>query len=163
MEPTQTSPSGNRTILTWKAPVMPNFERGTRWYVIAGALVVLCAAYGIISGAWTLTLVSILSGALYFLLREHKHPDETIVVTETGVTIRGQYLSWEDTRGFWVLLTPDYAEVRFTPKDVKKRDLKIQTGNQNLAELQNTLGKYIPEISDKNETMIDFLIRFCKL
>lgn len=163
MVQTNTQTVGNRTLMAWTAPIMANHERGTRWYVTAGIVVVTCAAYGIISGAWTLTLVSILSGAMYFLLREHKHPDFPITIGEAGVTIRGQFLSWEETRGYWMLLTPEYAELHFTPKNTKKRDLKIQTGDQNLAIIKETLKPFIPEISDKSESAIDFVIRFCKL
>ena len=157
------TPQTSLPVLRWSAPIRPNHERSKRWYVIAGSIAIGVSAYGIVTGAWTLSVVAVLCIAIYVLLRDHRHPDRTITLTDSGVTIAQKYLSWQDIRGYWLLFTPDYVELRFTPKDEKRADLKIQTGNLPIAELKDVLNRFVPELEDKHEHVLDFIIRICKL
>jgi len=161
---TQTNTTSSGQILrTWKAPIHPTYERTHRWYMTAGILVIVAAAYGILTGAWTFSVVAVLSGAMYFLIRDHQHPAETIVLTEFGVALKNSFMRWEDLRGFWILYTADYTQLRFTPKDEHKPELKIQIGDQNVLELKDVLSNFLPELPEMQEGIVDFIIRFCKL
>src|SRR5689334_12039685 len=90
MPDTQTSPA-EHVLLNWKAPIQPAFERSSTWYVVAGLIIVAVATYGILSGAWTLTLVSILTAAVYFLVRNHRLPDANVALTDIGIQVNDKF------------------------------------------------------------------------
>lgn len=161
--PDTNTPTPEQVLLTWSAPVQHTHERSKRWYVIGGTLVLAGAAYGVLSGAWSVALVAIMIGAMYFILRDHKFPDETITITQSGVRIGQTYMSWNDLQGFWLMPTDDYMELHIVPKDSKKRELLIQTGGMNIQTIRETIGAWIPELTDKRERLLDALIRICKL
>jgi hypothetical protein len=158
----QTSTSTEQVLLTWKAPIHAKFEKSHRWYIVAGILVITAAAYGVISGAWSLTLVSVLCAAVYFLVRDHKLPDATATLTEHGMQLNDKFLSWEDAKGFWLLFTPDYTELHVVPKG-RQHEMIIQTGSTDISELRNAFQPRIPELTDHRENILDAFIRLTKL
>lgn len=163
MDQTNTPTPPDEILMLWQAPIMPNHARSQRWYLIAGILALTLIAYAILTGAWTFAIVVLLSSGMYFLLRDHKHPKETIAITSSGVQVRSRFLRWQDIGGYWLVYAADYTELHFTPKDPKARDLKIQTGDQSIADLKTVLNGFVPELTDKHESLIDFFIRICKL
>lgn len=149
-------------VLSWKAPVHPTVIRTKRWYVIAVVIVCTVALYGIVSGAWSLAIVSILAGGMYILVRDHKPPLRTIDLHQSGILFGGTFRRWDEFAGYWLLPTPTYTELHLTPL-TGGRDIVIQTGEQNIAQLRMILGQRIPELTQKRESLIDTIIRFCKL
>ncbi len=152
-----------QVLATWQAPILPRHERSKRWYAIGGTAVVACAAYGIVTGSWTLTVVSLLCGAMYYLVRDHVPPLKTVVITDKGVLLEEKFTRWEDVSGFWILNTPEYSELHFVPKLARRSDILIQTGDRNLEDLRIAIGSHIPEFTDKRESFLDALIRTAKL
>lgn len=154
---------GETPLLRWSAPVHPAHERTPRWYLIGGGIVLGVAAYGLLTGAWSLALVAVMCGAMYFLLRSHTFPDSTMLITQNGAKLDETFLSWQDAQGFWIMLTPEYEELHIVPRNPRSRELVIQTGDQELNRLRETIGAFIPELGDKRERFIDAIIRICKL
>lgn len=158
-----TDTNTHTTLATWEAPIHPRHNRTARWYVVAGGVVLGCAAYGIITGAWSVTIVSLLCGALYYLVRDHESAAEKITLTDEGVLLQNNFTRWEDLEGFWFLLTKEYVEMHITRKNPRQNDIVIQTGSQSIPALRLTLGKFLSEHSDRRESLLDFIARFCKL
>lgn len=152
-----------QVLATWQAPILPKHERSKRWYAIAGGLLIAAAAYGILTGSWPLTIVCLLSGAMYYLIRDHVPPLKVIVITDRGVLLEEKFTRWEDLNGFWILNTPEYSEVHFVPRLARRSDILIQTGDQNLENLRITIASHIPELMDKHEHFLDVLVRTAKL
>lgn len=142
---------------------MANHERGATWYAIAGTILLIIAAYGILSGAWSIALVSVLTAGLYVLLRDHRHGSVTATLSTTGVRIGDAYMHWQEVQGYWLLRTPEYTEIHFVPIDPRKPQLHIQTGSQSLSELQRLLQDFVPELTDKKEGLVDMFLRLYKL
>ncbi len=159
--PTPTTPL--RGELRWEAPRHPVYERGIVWYAIGGTVVLAAAAYGILSGAWTLALVALLCGALYFLVRDHQLPNSTCVLTELGMELDGVFMPWSSLKGFWFLQTPSYTEIRFTPKTARASILNIQIGQQSPNEIRSFLSGVTTELTDQREGVLDTFSRFAKL
>lgn len=149
-------------VLAWEAPARPVVERTKRWYVAASVVVVLAAVYGIVSGGWSLAIVSVLAGGMYALVHDHRPPAHRIEVHQSGVLLQGAFKRWDEFAGYWILRAPEYSELRLTPR-VRGRDLVIQTGDQDIAQLKMVLGQRIPELTQKREKFLDALIRLCKL
>lgn len=151
------------TLFSWSAPALFTPERSARWYMVAGVIVLAGAAYGIITGSWTLTVVCLLCGAMYYLLRDAKPPLTSITLTTRGVQLGSDYLNWEDVKGFWILQHGLGSELRIVPKKSRKGDLAIQTGTIDLPTLQTVLSQYTPELKNAREGFLDILLRICKL
>lgn len=160
---TPTSAAPLRGELRWEAPRHAVYERGTAWYAIGGTVILAVAAYGILSGAWTLALVALLCGALYFFVRDHKIPDSTCVLTELGVELDGVFMPWSSLKGFWFLQTPTFTEIRFTPKAPHAAVANIQIGQQSPNEIRAFLSGVTMELTDQKEGILDTFSRFAKL
>ncbi len=152
-----------KILLTWQAQVQPHFDRSKQWYQVAGGCVLAVAAYGIITKSWSLTIVTLLCGAMYYLIRDHVPAVKTITLMEGGVKLEEKFVSWENLAGFWFLQTPDYTELHFVPKTAKQSEFHIQTGTQDISGLRMLIGNHIPELADKKENLLDAFTRIAKL
>lgn len=149
-------------LFQWTAPVQPVIERGQRWYVIGGVTVLAIAAYGIITNSWPTAVVSILCGAMYFLLRDHKPRNTGCALYETGVMYDGTFHRWDSFAGFWILETPGYTELHLSyPK--AKRDVVIQMTGIAPDDMRLACGAFLKELTDKKESLIDIFTRIAKL
>lgn len=131
--------------------------------MIGGGIVLAGAVYGILSGSWTFTIVILLCGAMYYLIRDHVPPLKTITLTDRGVLLEDAFTRWEDIQGFWFLETPAYTEMHFVPKTKGRPDILIQTNDQDLTALRMLLSPYSAELKDKQESLLDAFIRTAKL
>jgi hypothetical protein len=156
-------PSAPTILLGWQATTVPVHQRTKRWYVTAGSLLLAGIAYGIITGAWSFSVVLVLCGALYFLLRNHVPDAKIIAFTPDGVLFDQQSLAYADIDGFWIIETPAYNQLHIRPKNRRKPDVVMQCGDTPTASVRSVLGQYCQEMKDKKETLVDILIRICKL
>ncbi len=149
--------------LQWQAPRIANHERGRAWYLIGGALVIATTAYALLTGAWSLAIVSVLCGAMYFLVRDHSFGNATCILNDLGIELDGIFTPWSDVAGYWFLQLPEYTELHFTMKRPHSNDLRIQTGSLPINDLRAFMRDKSVELTDKREGFLDMLIRITKL
>ena len=152
----------SKPVLSWDAPSHPTVQRSKRWYVVAAVVVAVIVLYAIITAAWTLAIVSVLAGGMYYLVHGHEPGVSHIEFHDSGVLFNGEFTRWDQFGGYWFVHTPEYVELRLVPKRGAKR-VFIQTGAMDPAQLRMVLGQRIPEFVHKHESMIDIFIRICKL
>lgn len=152
----------SKPVLAWTAPSRPHVERTKRWYVTASVVLFIIVAYAIVTGAWTLAIVSVLAVGMYALIHDHLPPASTIELHDSGVLFNGDFVRWDQFIGFWFVRTPHYDELRIVPRHGGKR-VVIHLGTLDPAELRMILGQRIPELIHKRESIIDIFIRICKL
>ncbi len=164
-ENTQTTSSAPELtpLLSWTAQSRPHFERSARWYAIGGGVVLAVAAYAILTGSWPLALVAMLCGALYFLLRNQTPPLHSITIYDQGVQMDDAFWTWNDLNGYWLIKTPSYTQLCFEPKNKRRAQLIILTGEIDPILLKTTISPFITEFSDRTESLVDIFIRLCKL
>jgi len=150
-------------LFQWNAPVQRIVERTRQWYVIGGIVVVAVAAYGILSGSWPLAVVSVLCGAVYYLLRDHTPRETTCAFYDTGVLYDGTFNRWEDFAGFWILETPTHNELHLVFASTRKADLIVQLLDLPIPEMKLTCGRFLMELTDRKESLIDIFSRIAKL
>lgn len=162
--PIETQSPDTRTpaLLEWRAPSRINPERSPRWYLIGGIAVLCIAAYGIVSGAWTVSIVAVLCGAIYVLLRDHVPVLRSISITEQGITFEGVFYGYNDLRSFWMLRTEVATVLHITQKK-RGADIVILTGLTDPQNVKLVLSRYLTEESDRKENLLDTFIRICKL
>lgn len=152
-----------QTILSWRAPHDPTISRGRTWHVVGGTTVLSAAGYGILSGSWSLAVVALLCGALYFLLRDHAPQEHSIDITPGGLLLDDSFVQWQDIAGFWFLHTPAYTQLHLESARRDRKTLTFLTQNIPVADIRLALGAFIPELTGKRENLIDKIIRLCKL
>ncbi len=149
--------------MAWTAPAHFNHLRSNRWYLLSGVLVLAVAAYGIITGAWTLTLVTLLLGGVYFLVRREPTPLKEISLQVDGVEFEGMFTPWAQCKEFWLVATPLFTELRILRTSGLLREIRIQTGNIDPTLIRSTLSQFMAMRVDQREGLFDALIRICKL
>lgn len=149
--------------LTWSAPRIPNHTRSKTWYATGGFFVIAFAVYGVLSGAWSLSLVCVLCGALYFLIRDHAFPDVSCTLNEKGVHIAEEFLAWSQVKGYWFVTTPTYTELHIVPKKTRTPDIVMQLGAMQPLEIRTFLAGKTEELIEKQERILDILLRLTKL
>ena len=153
----------DQPLLSWSAPNRPMHQRSQRWYALAGGAVVLGAAYGILSGSWTLTIVLLLCAGIYVLARGHEPPQHTIACWQNGIVYDGAFTRWEDLQGFWFVYAAEYAALHLTYKQKNREEAVIHTTSQDAEMLRQFLSNFTTELTDRKENAIDIIIRICKL
>jgi antibiotic biosynthesis monooxygenase (ABM) superfamily enzyme len=150
-------------LLQWTARVQPEHARSPRWYMVGGILVVALTAYAIVTRVWTLAIVSMALGGVYFLTRNENAAERTIEIHEDGYVFENRFIPWNDCKDFWLLQFPGYVELHICRKRAGKREMVIQTGDIDVALLCSTLSRFLPLRADQHERLIDAFIRLCKL
>ena len=149
--------------MLWSAPSHHNHERSARWYLIGGCLILAIAIYGIIIGAWTVTIVSLLVGGTYFLTRREETPVKTIRIEREGVTFQDDFTPWGQCKEFWVVQTPLFNELHILRDARVRREIRLQTATIDVTLLRSILSQFLPMRTDQREHIVDVLIRLCKL
>jgi hypothetical protein len=157
------TPAAPEVLLGWQATSIPVHERSNRWYAISGTILLLGIGYGILSGAWSFSIVLLLCGAMYFLLRNHVPQTKSILIAREGVILDGDFTRYEDLAQFWIIETPHYHELHIASRSRRRGEIVIQTGETAPAVIRATLGQFLEEAKEKRESLIDILIRLCKL
>ncbi len=150
-------------LLEWQAPAMVAHERSEKWYVVMGLFCLSMIVYGILSGAWSLSISFAMLAGLFVLIRNQAPSIHHVVLRETGIEFDGRVSIWSDWKHFWILRAEGYHELHIESKKYMVPDLVIQTGTIDPYRVRDVLGQYIPQIDTKKEKILDAIIRFCKL
>lgn len=150
-------------LLTWQATTHVVHERGMKWYIAAGIVLLAGIAYGLYSGAWSLIVVLVLCGLMYGMLHNHVPALKTIVISEEGVKLDDKFERWDQFKGFWIIETPINSELHIAPKNRKQDEIIMQLNGVQPELVKQVLGPLTEEIREKKETLIDKFIRICKL
>jgi hypothetical protein len=163
MTQTQNPTAQGGPVLAWSAPTHHNHDRSPRWYLIGGGVVLAVAAYAALTGAWTLTLVSLIIGGLYYLVRQEATPLKAIRLEQDGVQFERSFTPWRQCKEFWLIETPLFTELHILRSAGLRREIRIQTGDIDPIKIRAFLSQNLPMRVDQRERLFDALIRICKL
>ena len=155
--------TNTQPLLEGKAPAKVEHERSERWYVVASCFTATMIVYGLLSGAWTMSLSFAMLAGLMFLIRNEKPRVHDISISDIGIEFDQKLLPWSEWKHFWILRGPDYHELHIEAKKHLTSDLVIQTGDIDPYQLRDVLSTFIPQIDEQKEKILDAIIRFCKL
>lgn len=155
--------TNTQTILEWQAPSRPDHVRSHRWYVYGGVFCAFMIVYGLLTEAWSLSLVFAFLPALYYLLRNESHKIHTLRIREEGIEYDDKLIVWADFKEFWILSGKDFSELHIARTQKSRADLVIQTGKVDPYLVRDTLIEFLPMAANKKENLLDAFIRFCKI
>ena len=161
--PPPASSEHNKTLLEWTAPIVAHHERSPRWYLIGSILIIALTIYGILTGAWTMSLLAILLGGLYFLVRHEPPVLQHIEIQEHGFVYGGAFTFWTDCKDFWLIQCPGYTELHIKRKKGLNAETIIQTSIIDPILIRSTLSQYLEIRPDQKERFLDALLRIFKL
>jgi len=148
-------------LLEWTAPERPPHGRGKRWYLIAGFIATLLLAYALFTQAWTFAVVIVLLVIVYALLHKKPPLKHTVRITPQGLQWDKRLIPWSELTSFWMLQGPGYVEIHIDRK--RAPNLLVQTGDRTPIEIAAALAQFITPITDRRESILDYIIRICKL
>ena len=131
--------------------------------MLAAIVVFGTSIYGIATGVWSLALVMLLCGGVYFMIHRSPAPQRTIGITEQGFTFGEQFTRWEECEDFWFIRGHGYIELHIRRKKGWGRNVVIQTGNIDPLVNRAILSHFLPEQPKPKEKVLDILIRICQI
>ena len=161
----------SQVLLEWHALNAHPHKRSARWYAIGGVIVLMAAAYGLFEGSWILTILVLLMGGMYFLLRNQKPKKMVIRIVGIGIQIEERILNWSQLKDFWILLGPDFSELHLMTQGVLRGEITVfikdsETPAEEAAGpgiVRELLLKFLPERSGMQERFLDTIARLLKL
>jgi hypothetical protein len=152
------------TLLSWKAPEYQYYERSRLWYMLMGIVSVSLIVYGILANSLSFSIVIVLLVGVFTLTHKEKPKIVDIVITDTGLCFDHRFYPYEDLKIFWIIFDPPHVKtLNFRTSRISTRELGIQLGDQNPAEIRALLSTQMPEWKNRTETLSEVLIRIFKL
>ena len=149
--------------LSWTDVSMPHHERTHRWYVIGGVMVLSLALFGSLTRNWSLSVLILIIGGIYYYLRKAQPVLHTIALGQEGFYYDGVYASWKDCRDFWIIKTPGYTELHIWRNTAYPHEVAIHTANIDEKEIVPYISQKLTYRADRHEHLFDVFIRICKL
>ncbi|TSC97963.1 MAG: hypothetical protein Greene101449_1057 [Candidatus Peregrinibacteria bacterium Greene1014_49] len=149
--------------MQWDALERPTVERGNVWYAIVGLAALVAAVWSILTAAWTLTIVIILSGAMYFQHLKLHVLSRRIVIQKEGIAINDVCTPWEQCSGFWMYQHGEHTMLHIEKSRGWDREIATLIEGQDHREVAMLLSEFLPYQSTRRENVLDSIIRICKL
>ncbi len=155
--------SKGRKLLSWSVPEYVYHEKNTFWKFCAIVVIMGMIVYGILSDSYPFAIVIALFAGVYGLV--HKPPKKIeIHITDMGVEVDHYFYPYSNIRNFWIIFKPGEVEtlnLRLMKNVVK--EVSVLMGDQDPAEIRETLARFVPELVGKDEGFFDWLIRKLRL
>lgn len=149
--------------MQWNAPERPPVERGRVWYAVVGLSALVAAVWSIVTAAWTLTIVIILGGAMYFQHLKLHVSSRKIEISKEGIAVNGVFTPWDVCAGFWIYKTGEQYVLHIEKSRGWDREISTVIEGQDYREIATLLSEFLPYRATRRENILDSIIRICKL
>jgi len=148
--------------------ITPEFEkqeRGQIWFIIFGFCVISGVFVGIFTHSLSVILLSIMLGCVYTITYNQKPNDIQVVFTDIGMMWKNDFFSYQEIDTFWIFYIPHQHKTLhvFIRKGKFKKEIIIPIQSQKISKIRDTLGYYVPEDENSQESMKNMLTRKLKL
>lgn len=151
------------TILKWQALEYKDYQRNWKWFLLVGFVLLAISAYSVYTKDWfTIVIIFILIGFLNWYIKQ-KPQLKDYKITQLGIYVGERFYPYNEIHSFWLTLKPELfqANILFNKKYLPQ--LSILLNDIDPLAVKVALGKFIPEQEDRDESIIDFLMRVFKL
>jgi len=153
-----------REVISWQAPEFAEHNRGKWWIFCMTIIAISLIIYGILAESVIFSIVIILLVGVFFLTHNQKPKIVKIALTNTGIIFANRFFPFEDIRTFWIIYNP--PEIKTLNLRMNRgvfKEIAIQLGDRDAAEIRAFLSTEIPEWKNRKETLSEILIRVLKL
>lgn len=155
----------NQTLINWLIPEYRQHQRGRRWYLITGAILILLLTYSLLTANFLFALIVIIASIIIILQDKHQAPKITFTITEAGIGLGKDFYDYAKLQSFWLYYEPDEAKTLFLEfKNRVRPRLSIPLFNKNPLQVREQLLKFLAEdIAKTNEPISEQLSRLLKI
>ena len=150
-------------LLAWKAKEYPEYTLTKRYYLAVSVIFLAIIGYAIYTKDWYgIGIVVVLSIIMVWYQRQT--PKERIYrFSQLGLYVDNHFYPYNEMYSFWFLLkTPEKSlNIIFQKKYLPQ--LTIILNGTDPLKIRQTLGKYIPEESNRTENIADTMMRWFRL
>lgn len=151
-------------VLSWIAPETLKHERGMVWKVSVGLLLVGAVVYGILSNAWTFSLVLVVFAIVYYITHREHPKDVEVKISDVGLKVGDRKYPYGRIKAFWFIYEPPYVStLNIRVEGGLVDDVVIQLGTQNPMEAKAVLSKHLTELEGQTEKLSDIFFRLFKI
>lgn len=160
-KPKKTQP---KALFAWKAPEYIQQERGPKWFLVAGIVVIITVLYALLTRNWTMAIAVLVLAAVYEFTRR-KHPPKKIDVkiTELGIHVGHMFFPYSNIDRFWLFYENGVKTLHLRVHKRLFSDVVIQLEDQDPVAIREYLVGQIPEWEGKHERLSDVILRLLKL
>lgn len=165
-EETKTEETSNQRapVFVWEAREYLQYQRGTKWYMVAGIILALTVIFSIITGNWTLAIAVIVFAGVYeYTQRQHPPKKVEIRITDLGIHVNHMFFSYNHIKTFWMHYGHGTKTLNLRIHKRIHSDVVIQLEDQNPAAIREYLVGQIPEWEGKHERFSDVITRLLRL
>ena len=145
-------------------PEFLDYERGPGWYLVAGLIAIIIITIGILTRTILLTIAFLLFVATYWLLHHKEANLIETAITRHGVRYGNRFFAFSEIKEFWIIYKPPFvADLKLCFKHKWHPILTIHIFGQDPITLRALLSPHIKEAKNREETVVDLLIRALRL
>jgi len=153
-----------KTILKWEAPSFQKGEQSTKWYLVAGAVILALILYSVWQEDWfAIVIIVVISAVLFWHLRANHPTNINYQVTPMGILADEKLYPFNEIHSFWIVYNDKVKTLQIVFKKKYLPTLVIGIDSVEPLLLKSYLLRKIPEQEDRGEALVDKLIRVLRL
>ncbi|KKP39337.1 MAG: hypothetical protein UR28_C0008G0042 [Candidatus Peregrinibacteria bacterium GW2011_GWF2_33_10] len=158
-------PKNQNYIIQWLSPAYIHFQKGWKWFLIAGILIAVATIYSLWQGEILAPILFVLMAGVYTMHYLQAPPMIDVGISHLGLQVGSKFYPFSHIKAFWIHYLPPISTVSFRIISSSKiyRDLSIYLMDQDPVKIRNFLINQIPELEGKQESASNILIRLLKL
>jgi len=149
----------------WETPEHERHDRGSKWYVVMGAVALLFVAYAIWTTNYLFALIVLLLAITIILIGNEKPRKILVQVGHHGLVLDGHFISYEDLEHFAIIYQPPMIKTLYLyPKNSVLPRYRIYLGDQDPVGVRDHLRRYVAEnLEMRDEHASDIIGRLLRL
>lgn len=155
------------TLASWSVPLEEHHEqRDKSWYIKAITIMFILLLISIFTTNFLFAGILLLISFIYFYLTLQEPKTVTVNITEGGVIIGNQELSYSQLRHFWIVYEPseNVKCLYINSKNVLSHPIQIPLYEQDPIQIRQILANFLDEAYDEDgERASDTINRLLKL
>ena len=162
----------SQVILEWQTLDSRTHERSTKWYLSGTIIIIGFASYGLFTASWITTILALLIGGIYFMLRNVKPKLIHAQITGMGIQIDTEFIPWNMCKDFWILVPTtksghipeaEKAELHIASQKLTKGETTVFIDGIDPGAVREALLQFLPERAGMQERFLDSIARLLKL
>lgn len=157
-------PIQEKTLFSWRANLRPFEKKSKEFYLNAGAILSVVSLIIFIAEGWVPVILLIAFAFLYFILHSVEPEIVDYQITNFGIKIKNELISWDKITNFWIeeknnicklvigtVFLPGKLEIVIDKKDKEKIKSIVKDYVLEQANPPSTLEKLVNWLSSKIE------------
>ena len=151
-----------KLLYSWDSPDFKVNKKSSIWYLIFGLVVGLLSIYAFFSDKWFLLAVVLMAGVLILLMLKIKPKVFSHQLTDLGLTVGDSFYNYNRLKSFWIVNNLDNKTLYVLPNSRFGFALALQLGEADVEKVREILSVVLDEEADREEDVLDKIIRMLK-